>query len=284
MCGSCSSRRGEKDRSCPQCGHDTVYIRIKIKGIRHTFWYNSHGRPLSHSEGLQLLYKINQDSDFNPSEYKKATIKEALFENYITCWLTEKESEIAKGEFAPGTFHVYRSYTKNYFLPYFAGKSVREIDEFEIKRFRKQLPDSISSHYRSNIYLALKTFFGWLWESGEITAPVKFQKPPKSISRKLKPLSYQDQQDAIDRIPTEHQDLYRFCSEAALRMGEACAMPVGDIDSTRGRAFVQWAYSHNKLRNITKGRNPREAVLSDIALEIAQRNMKDKLPGAFLFT
>jgi integrase len=284
LCGRCSSRRGEKDRSCPKCGHDTVYIRIKIKGVRYTFWYDSHGRPLSYSEGLQLLYRINQNPNFNPTDYKKATIKEALFETSVARWLKEKEEEIAKGDFAPGTLHVYKAYTRNYFLPYFTGKSIREIDEMAIKRFKKSLSNTLSSHYRANIYLALKTFFGWLYESGEIKDPVKFQKPAKTVSRPLKPLSYFEQQRAIDMIPPPYQDFFRFCSEAALRIGEACALQVRDVDLQRGRAIIQRAYSYHKLRDITKGREPRIAALSDIALEIAQRNVQGKLPGAFLLT
>jgi integrase len=59
---------------------------------------------------------------------------------------------------------------------------------------------------------------------------------------------------------------------------------VGDIDLKRGKALVCRAYSDHTLRDITKGRDSREATLSDIAIEIAERNMKDKLPGAFLFT
>lgn len=67
-------------------------------------------------------------------------------------------------------------------------------------------------------------------------------------------------------------------------MGEACALQVGDVDLKRGKAVIQRAYSSYELRNITKGRDPREAILSDVALEIAGKNIKDKLPNAFLFT
>jgi integrase len=284
LCGRCSSRRGEKERSCPNCGHDTVYIRIKIKGVRHTFWYDTHGLPLSHSQGLQLLYKINQDKHFRPENYKRSSIQEALFENVVQRWLTEKEDLIKKGDFAPGTLHPYQAYTRNYFLPFFKGQSVQEINEADIKRFKKQLPATISSHYRSNIYRALKTFFIWLKAGGQIIDIPPFEKAPKPVSRKLQPLAYEDQQQAIDRLPKWHQDLFRFCSEAALRMGEACALQVGDIDIKRGKAIIQRAYSYGKLRDITKGRTPREATLSDIALEIAQRKVKGKLPGARLFT
>jgi integrase len=287
LCGRCSSRRGEKDRSCSKCHHDACYIRVNWQGIIYNFWYTPIGEPFSHSNALKTLYEINtriKDKSFNPSDYQTSTIKESLFEKAIDRWLAEKEIEMNKGDFAPGTLHYYQSYRKNYLIPFFKGMSVRDITEADIKRFQKSLPDGLSSHYRLNIYRALKTFFLWLFDSGEIREIPKFKKPPQSISRPLNPLSYQDRQEAIFRIPTQHQDLYRYCSEAALRMGEACAMQAGDIDLKRGRAFVQRAYSHYELRNITKGRDPREAVLSDVALEIAQRNIKDKLPGAFLFT
>ena len=78
--------------------------------------------------------------------------------------------------------------------------------------------------------------------------------------------------------------LHKFASEAALRIGEACALQVGDVDLKRGKATIQRAYSYHKLRDITKGRVPREATLSDIALDIAARNIPGKLPGAFLLT
>ncbi len=288
-CSSCNTVCGEKDHSCPKCGCITRRILLKWQGSKtpHSFTRDKNDKPLYHGEALLLLREINHRADkgeFDPSDYLTQNIKQALFENEIGKWLKEKEGEIEKNDFAPGTLHPYRSYAKNHYLPFFKGTSVKEIGEHDIRRFHKSLSKSLSSHYRHNIYTGLKTFFLWLEEAGEIKKAPKFKKIPRPVGRPLKPLAFQDQQKAIDRIPAEHQDLFRFCSEAALRMGEACALHVGDIQIKRGKAIIRWAYSGNKLRSITKGRTARESTLSDLALEIARRNMKDKLPSAFLFT
>jgi integrase len=285
LCAKCKVKRGDKDRSCPHCGHDTVFIRVKYHGEYPSFWYDPSGRPLSHTEGLKLLYRMNQDRNFHPDSYRKSSLEQSLFEKMADKWLADKEAAIARGEFSPGTFHLYRTYNKNYFMPFFAGKSVHEVQEADIKKFWKQLPLDLSSHYRHNLYMALKAFFGWLYDAGEITVQVKFPRIKKPISRKLEPLIYEEQQAAIDRIPMPYQDFFRFCSELALRMGEACAVKVGDVNLTRRTVTVQRAYSYRKLRNITKGREPRVAYMSEVALEIAERHITpDKLPSAFLLT
>ena len=288
-CTNCNTVCGERDNSCPKCGCITRAIQIKWKGSKkpYRFTRDKNDKPLYHPEALLTLREINHKADkgkFDPKNYLTQNIKQSLFENEIEKWFKEKEGELEKNDFAPGTYHPYKSYAKNYFIPFFKGMSVREIGEDDIKRFHNSLPKERASHYRLNIYRALKTFFQWLYECGEIPEPAKFKKPPKSVRRQLKPLPFQDQQDALDRIPTEHQDIFRFCSEAALRIGEACALHAGDIQPKRGKAVIRWAYSRYQLRDITKGRETREATLSDLALEIAQRNMKDKLPAAFLFT
>jgi integrase len=61
-------------------------------------------------------------------------------------------------------------------------------------------------------------------------------------------------------------------------------LQVGDVDLNRGIAIIQRAFSAFKLRTITKGRDPRQAILSDKTLEIALKRCKDKLPNTFLFT
>lgn len=126
---------------------------------------------------MKTFHQINQNPHFDPVTYKTPTIKQALFEKAVTRWLDEKKAEITKGDFAPGTFHPYRSYSQNYFIPFFKGMSVGEITEEDIKRFNKGLPASLSSHYRLNIYRARKPFlYGCMKQA-------RFGKYPNSKNR-----------------------------------------------------------------------------------------------------
>ncbi|MFI5304337.1 MAG: tyrosine-type recombinase/integrase [Nitrospiria bacterium] len=287
-CSSCNTSCREKDYSCPKCGCITRAISMKWAGSKkpYRFTRDKNDKPLYHPEALLTLREINHKIDkgkFDPSEYLTTTIKGSIFETVIEKWFKEKREELEKADFAPGTYHPYRSYAKNYYIPFFGGMSVREIGEAEIKRFQKSLPKERASHYRKNIYQGLKTFFGWLYESGEIKEPVKFKKLPKSVRRALEPLSFEDQQAAINRIPVEHRDLFRFCAEASLRMGEACAFQVGDLDYAPGKIMVQRTWSGALLIETTKQKKKQAVALSDVAQGIATRDREGKLPGAFLF-
>ena len=206
-----------------------------------------------------------------------------MFERAVDRWMEEKDGEIKKGEFAPSTYHAYLSYVKNYFIPFFNGMDISAIDDQDIKRFQKGLPDHLSGHYRSNIYLALKTFFGWLKDAGELKEIPKFKKIKKGEGRKLKPISYETQIEEIFKIPEPHRDIILFGRETALRIGEVCALQVGDLDLLRNRIRINRTFSRYQIHETTKGGTKEWIPLSDVAQEIARKNIKDKLPGTFLF-
>jgi integrase len=69
--------------------------------------------------------------------------------------------------------------------------------------------------------------------------------------------------------------------ETGVRIGEACAVQVGDLEE--GRVLIQRTYSGSTLVETTKQKKKQFVPLSDLSQDVTSRNRQDKLPGAFLF-
>ena len=89
--------------------------------------------------------------------------------------------------------------------------------------------------------------------------------------------------EALERIPETYLDVMEFGFETGLRPSESTALQAGDIDLINRQALIRRSWSRNKLRETTKAKNKRWIPLSDRAFEIIAWNIKDKLPGVFVF-
>lgn len=283
LCQKCKRTRSE--RSCHHCGYDSVCLRISWEGKLFNYYKGKDGKSLSFKDGLALKIEINkkiQDGEFDPNDYTQAKINELRFGNAFERWLNEKEREEQDNRLSPETLRCYNAYSRNYFS-YFENIDVRDIRLKHLQTFLNALPERLSSKYKKNIMNSLHTFFGWLKRWGDIKDTPVFPEVRVNDSRVMRPITYEQQMEAIERIPQEHRDIFYFMRETGIRISEACAVMVEDIDFANRRALIQHNWSGSKLQNTTKGRNKEYIPLSDTAIEAAEKNTKERIGKSFLF-
>lgn len=89
--------------------------------------------------------------------------------------------------------------------------------------------------------------------------------------------------ESTGNIPEEHRDIFYFMRETGIRIGEACAIQVRDLDLEYERILIQRTWSGKKLVETTKQKKKQYVPLSDLAIEVVNRNRINKTMGAFLF-
>ena len=255
------------------CGHPKVYVFIKWKGKKERFYLDKDGTKYTYDTALRALVDINSEihkGTFNPDDWKATEIEKRHFEREFADWLDRKEQETQKGKLAPSTLGNYKTYNRKYFS-YLDGKDVREIRLKELQLFYDQLPGS--AKYRKNILDCLRTFFRWLKRWGEIDEVPVWPEIEQPIEPERFALTYEEQQEVLERIPAAHRDIFEFMMESGLRPAEACALMMIDIDVRRRKALIKRTYSESELRDRVKQKKEYWIVLSDRAWELVRKNM-----------
>ena len=280
----CNRCKKKMDGVC-ECGNYKCFITIYWHGEYHNFRKDDQGYVFTYDKAKDRFIEINnaiKKGTFNPEDCSDERVIERKFENMMEKWLNQKEQEKNSNELSPETLRPYRSYDRNYYS-FFSGYDVREIDFELLENFKDHLPNALSLKMKRNILSALHVFFVWLRRKGTIKAFPVWPEIRGNNSKPMVALDLEDQMEALNRIPEEHRDIYSFLMETGLRQGEACALKVKDIDMKNGNALIGRTWSGSKLVETTKGKNKRWIPLSDIAFEIAKKNMAGKLSETFLF-
>jgi integrase len=269
------------------CGHTVCYISIYWKGKQYRFFrYYLDNELFNYQRASRQLTETNLSIDkkqFNPLDWTTQAITERKFEHQVECWLEQKKDEAGTGERAPETFRTYNSYVKNHFIEFFKEWDVREIRYEQLENFKDWLGKRVSINTRKRIIGALHAFFKWMWRKGIIKEfPVWPIVESEDVVKRA--IDYESQGQLLKLLPDEHRDIYEFGFETGLRPNELCAIQVCDIDVINSRALIQHGYSGSVLQEKTKGKNKRWIPLSNRAYEIILKNIKNKLPQAFLFT
>ena len=263
------------------CHHPKVYIFIKWKGHKERFYTGKDGQKFTYDTALKALVSINADINagrFNPDDWKTPEIEKKRFEHQFAAWLERKEQEAQKGKIAPSTLGNYETYNRQYFS-YLKDLDVREIRLKNLQLFYDQLPGS--AKYRKNIMDCLRTFFRWLKRWGDIDEVPVWPEMEQPIRAERFALTYEEQQAALQAIPTKHRDIIEFLMETGLRPSEACALMMIDIDVKRRKALIRRTYSESQLRDRVKQKKEYWIVLSDRAWEIVSSNIA---MSEFVFT
>ncbi len=278
----CNRVRKDHEKSCPRCGHDAVYIRVGWKGRKYRYFQflDAKGRLVSYSnaQAIVVLREINQKISlgaFNPEEYLTSTLKGRIFENTYESWIETKEKLVNREERSPETVRCYRSYARNYLIPYFGTKDVSAITENDLDEFLGQLPDELSQKYRKNIIKATEAFLQWCLKKHYINAMPNTPTVTVKSARKTRAIAYDFQMFGINNLPEVHRDVFHFIRETALRISEACALKATDINFSRRQALICRNVSGSKVQDTTKGGEAKAIPLSTAAIEILRRNVCD---------
>ncbi|HVN97076.1 MAG TPA: tyrosine-type recombinase/integrase [Syntrophorhabdaceae bacterium] len=280
----CNKCRKKMDGVC-KCttkGNAKCIVQIYWHGKHYEYRRDDRGFILTYETAQAKLIDISGDirkGIFNPINYTDEKMKERRFETQIERWLQEKMKQADLNELSPGTTRQYNGYVNNYY-PFFHGQDVRAISLEALSNFRDTL-ENVSIKTRKNIMVTLHGFFLWLKERGLIKEIPIFPKIKGDDSVIQKSIDVDIQEQALRRIPERHRDIIEFLMETGLRPGEACALRVEHING--GIAKIEGTFSGTQLRTTTKQKRKRSLPLSVRALEITQKNMKDKHPKQFLF-
>lgn len=281
LCQRCGTRR--RERVCPSCGWDACAIRISIDGKYIRLYKGRDRKAFSYTAALESLIRINRDLKdgiFDTRNWVEGELEKKRFRYLWGVWIGQKEKAVESGRFAPETLRIYLSYYRNHYQT-LAPMDIREIQLKHLQGLVDGL--AVSQKYTKNLMDCLKTFFAWAvkWE-GDVKLPI-FPEIEITRGEQQTAITYEAQIEAINNIPPQHRDIFIFMRECALRVSEGCAVKIKDLDLPNRRVIVQRTYSGNVLSERTKGRNRLWLPLSGAALEVAERNSKDRFGEDFLF-
>ncbi len=280
-CQRCGTTR--RERVCPKCGYDACLIRISVKGKRLRIYHDKNGIALSFSMAFQALTQINKeikDRSFNVNDWLQPAIIENKFKNKYDVWIKQKTIEADAGRFSHETLKLYQSYKKNHYGPIYE-LDVREIELAPLQELVNGWT-GLSEKYVKNMVDCLKTFFKWLNKWERVRLPI-FPDIEITTGETQRAISYEEQIEAIEHFPAEHQDIMLFIRETGLRVSEGCALQVRDIDLSGARALIQRTYSGYRLVEKTKGKHKKWIPLSKRALGIVQKYATGRFGAEFLF-
>lgn len=220
-----------------------------------------------------------QKKTFSPIDWIPQRLKEQQFDIAIGAWLDHFKVKIAQGKRSPGTIMDYKGYAENYFKPFFDTQNITQLAE-RIEEFADSLATkNLKIKTQKNIMNALKTFLRWaLKKKAPFVPPVEGDDSGQRTA-----IAYEDQADALSKIPDKHRDVIEFGFETGLRPGETCALKIKDFDFQNRQATIQRTWTGPHLREATKGKNKKIIPLSDTAYEIAFKHAEKRFPEDFLF-
>jgi integrase len=255
---------------CERCGNTNCYITIYWNGKHCYFRRDSRGEVYDYREAFKALAKINasmedQKHKFNPQEWTDSSIKQRKFENQLEDYYSEKENEVSIGELSPEYFRIIRNYGRNYF-DYFYGWDVREIDRGALSDFRRNRLGKLKIKTRKNIFNALRAFFSWLYENGQIVNMPVFQKIKGDDATPRRAMRQEAQEEAIKRIPDKFRDPIEFSMKTGIRPGELCAILIRSVDIDNRMVWIERSLSGSTYRETTKNKSKLPVPLNDKVL------------------
>jgi integrase len=277
------------------CGEHKCYISLywkqknETQGKHHRFYKGKDGFPLDYAHAERQITLMRSEIDrktFSLDDWKFNKVKERLFENMVYLWLDSKKEEKESHELAKSTVKTYTCYTRNHYVPFFQGIDVRDIHDEDIKRFSSALrKKSLGIRMRRSLINTLHTFYVWLASEGIVKQKDLpfFPRINGNDSRVKVALELEDQQNALNRIPEIHRDIYEFSFETGVRPGELAALKVKDVILRKGIVIIQRTYSACELKEAPKEELKKPIPLSDRARELVEKNMEGKFPDSFLF-
>jgi integrase len=271
FCSSCGKSLWTPKGVCGNCGNPHARIDLYHSGKTHYFFKNVAGYRLGLNEAKALLGVIQTDLEqcrqrgipFDNTKYKvqeRKTIGRKLDE-----YIEHKELALSRKRLHPSSLLSIQSHITNYIRPYFGGLLEDELSRSLLSNFLDSLPQTLKRKTRINIYTTLKSFIKWA--GYDVKFPT-IDEDDDSAERVA--LTYEEQMEALERIPERHRDIIEFAMETGLRTGEVCVLMPIDL-TPRGTIWVRRTLSGDQIIETTKAGSRIELALSDRALEIARK-------------
>ncbi|MFC1551607.1 tyrosine-type recombinase/integrase, partial [Candidatus Latescibacterota bacterium] len=218
-------------------------ISIYWEGKQYRFFRHPNtGEPFWSRKGAEKqLNRIRTEVDegyFNPKHWK--VVRPLYVNTYALEWL-----DIIN--VSPNTIRDYRSSVKNYIIPFFSEKDLRNIRYNDLVKFHKWIPRSDKGKY--NVVSTLKTMLRYAWKNEDILKVPPF--PELSYTRpEIEYITLEKQNTILSHIPERHRPIFQFMMEYGCRPGEARALQKDCI--VNGQIIIRRAFSNDILRETTK--------------------------------
>jgi len=270
-CHRCDGHFRGEPLTCPACGTipTRYYIDFFWKKKKHKLYSDEDGYSLSSWEQAhRLLTHIRHEIDreqkskgkfrFDPRNYVRRDLNKLKFENYVRTWFTWRAGEL---DLPDGISRSYlkgaESYARNHLVPFFGDTNIREIDETQFERFRRQLPRNLSAKTVHNIFGLLHKILRDAKRVGDIPRLPEFP----VIKFVIPPIKWIDEEDQA-RILAEVRDpvyyaLFLFLMKQGCRPNEGRALKWDRIDFERNLVKINAAMDEGVFREHTKTRDIR---------------------------
>jgi integrase len=281
-CVRCNSGIDEDgDGVCPRCKKvRAYYIRI--------YWDGKHyplRLRLDWDDTRKKLRKIRSEIDentFDPLAYLPADRNPNILSMRLAEWLSDVEDSYFKGTMAKATCELYRYTSHRQIGPSFiADKDVTAIDSDDLELFFRDL--AMRGTTRRTVRSVLHVFFVWLKRHKYLSSLPMFPTVRKQGAKQKYVLTWQQQEQAFEKIPDVYRDIYRLMSVVGARVSEILTLKIADINLERRVVTIQRTWSRGTVKDAPKTDTPRTLPLSDMAVEIIRRNLKDRVGDAYLF-
>lgn len=267
-CSLCQGKFQGQPLHCPKCftTPKRFFVDISWPGQGRIKLYSGQdGHPLdSYERASRLLTAIRYEIDrgkFDPREYVKVELKSLRFDNYVEAWLEKRDTEADKGRLSREYQRSVRSYCRNYLIPFFQNRSIRDLREGHIEDFVAQLPEHLSTKTVFNILGILRKLFYDAHRRRDI-ARIPYIPKVELDAPRTKWITEEEQQLVLDEI--KHPILkvfYMFLMRQGCRPGEARALRWEEVDLVNGVVVIQAAMDQDVYRPRTKERDVRPLPL-----------------------
>jgi integrase len=262
-CPRCGSKFAGEPLRCPSCLTipRRYFVDFSWPGQgRIKLYTDQQGYPLdSWERATRLLNAIRYEIDqgkFDPKEYVKQELKSLLFENYAMEWLKRRESEYQHRLISKSYLKSLKEYTKNYYVPFFGKKSIRDIREGHLEDFKNWLP-CLSTKTIYNIMGGLRKLLMDAYRRRDILVMPQFPKVHVSEAA-TNWISEEEQEKLLTQVADPvYRAFYLFLMKQGCRPNEARALKWGDINLKENVVVIRSAFDMNEYRPFTKEKDVR---------------------------
>jgi len=284
FCPRCKGKFSGQPLSCPTCktAPTRFYLDFPWQGAKLKIYSGPDTHPLdSWARAQRLLEAMRNKVDegkFDPRDYAARELRVLRCDNYFRAWLARREEEGAKGRLSRSYLKDLRGYVRNYWLPFFGAKVIRDLREGDLEDFVAALPGHLSAKTISNILGALHKVLADAYRRRDI---VRLPDVPRvQVGEPVTRWLTEGQQAAVlTRVKDPvYRTFYLFLMRQGCRPGEARALRWEDVDLREGVVVIRAAFDLNSYRAHTKEKDVRYLPLHP-EVEAALKRLPRSLTG-----
>jgi integrase len=182
---------------------------------------------------------------------------------------------------APTTIRDIQGIVRMYLKPFLGSIDMRTLKTYHVQDFQHSIKDKHPKTQR-NILTYLRNFTHWLYKR-EIIDRVPVFDTPRYDKKPIGYINHEEQLRVLSFVPDAEKAIVTFMVYHPVRVGEALALRVKDIDFERNSITVSRAFSLGIERS-RKTHDYYTLWLSNDCIDVVKDACKDKLPDAYVFT